>query len=153
FELFQPNASLPSDLHNPANALPPPNPQSVPRAATTKASLAPRLGVSYPVTTKSSLFFAYGHFTQLPALGTAFNDADYRVLALLQAGTANYRVMGNPDIRPERTVQYQFGYKQAVSDQLGVEVSTFYKDIRDLLGVEFVSTYNDATYARLTNVD
>ena len=29
----------------------------------------------------------------------------------------------------------------------------FYKDIRDLLGLEFVSTYNDAEYRRLTNVD
>ena len=29
----------------------------------------------------------------------------------------------------------------------------FYKDIRDLLGVEFISTYNGAEYARLTNVD
>jgi outer membrane receptor protein involved in Fe transport len=153
FEIFQPNASLPSDLHNPANALPPPAPQSVPRAATTKTSVAPRIGVSYPVTRDAALFFAYGHFYQMPALGTAYNDADYRVLSTLQAGTSNYRVMGNPDIRPERTVQYQFGYKQALNENLGLEVSTFYKDIRDLLGVEFIDTYNDAQYARLTNVD
>ena len=153
FEVFEPNATLPSNLHNPANALPPPAPQSVPVSATTKTSIAPRLGVSYPVTRDAALFFAYGHFYQMPALGTAFNDADYRVLSTLQAGTANYRVMGNPDIRPERTVQYQFGYKQAVTQDLGLEVSTFYKDIRDLLGVEFVTTYNDAEYARLTNVD
>ena len=32
-------------------------------------------------------------------------------------------------------------------------MTTFYKDIRDLLGVEFVSTYNGAEYARLTNAD
>jgi hypothetical protein len=50
-------------------------------------------------------------------------------------------------------VQYQFGYKQAVTEWLGVDVNVFYKDIRDLLGVEFISTYNDAEYARLTNVD
>ena len=61
--------------------------------------------------------------------------------------------MGNPDIRPEQTVQYQFGYKQAVTEWLGVDLNLFYKDIRDLLGVEFISTYNDAEYARLTNVD
>jgi hypothetical protein len=34
-----------------------------------------------------------------------------------------------------------------------LDVTVFYKDIRDLLGVEFISTYNDAEYARLTNVD
>ena len=51
-------------------------------------------------------------------------------------------------------MQYQFGYKQAITPDLGLELSsTFYKDIRDLLGVEFITTYNDAEYARLTNVD
>ena len=62
-------------------------------------------------------------------------------------------MLGNPDIRPEKTVQYQFGYKQAVTEWLGVDLNVFYKDIRDLLGVEFIATYNDAEYARLTNVD
>jgi outer membrane receptor for ferrienterochelin and colicin len=61
--------------------------------------------------------------------------------------------MGNPNLEPERTVQYEFGYKGAVTDFFGVDVSIFYKDIRDLLGVEFVSTYKAAEYARFTNVD
>jgi hypothetical protein len=50
-------------------------------------------------------------------------------------------------------VQYEIGYKHAASDVLGIDLNVFYKDIRDLLGVEFVSTYNAAEYARLTNVD
>jgi hypothetical protein len=99
------------------------------------------------------LFFAYGHFTQMPALGTMFDNADYRVLNKLQAGGISYGVLGNPDVKPEHTVQYQFGYKQAVTDWLGLDASVFYKDIRDLLGVEFITTYNGAEYARLTNVD
>ena len=152
-EVFRPNATLPTNLKNPANALPLPAPQSVQREATTKLSVSPRLGVSYPVTRDAALFFAYGHFYQMPALGTAYNNADYRVLSSLSAGRANYQVLGNPDIRPEKTVQYQFGYKQAITPDLGLEVSTFYKDIRDLLGVEILTTYNDAVYARLTNVD
>jgi outer membrane cobalamin receptor len=61
--------------------------------------------------------------------------------------------MGNPDIRPEKTVQYQFGYRQAFTDWFGFEANAYYKDVRDLLGVEFISTYNDAEYARWTNVD
>src|SRR5690242_10858943 len=61
--------------------------------------------------------------------------------------------MGNPDIRPEKTVQYQFGYKQSITDDFGADVTLFYKDIRDLLGIEFINTYNDAQYVRWTNVD
>ncbi len=61
--------------------------------------------------------------------------------------------MGNPDVKPERTVQYEIGYKQVVNDDFGFDLTIFYKDIRDLLGVEFIDTYTGAQYARLTNVD
>jgi outer membrane receptor for ferrienterochelin and colicin len=62
-------------------------------------------------------------------------------------------VFGNPDISPEFTVQYEFGYKHAITQDLGLDFTVFYKDIRDLLGVEFISTYAAGEYARLTNVD
>jgi outer membrane receptor protein involved in Fe transport len=61
--------------------------------------------------------------------------------------------MGNPDIRPEFTTQYEFGFKQEFGRLVGLDLSVFYKDIRDLLGVEFIETYADARYARFTNVD
>ena len=152
-EYFDPVSGLPSDLANPANAIAG-APPSTYQAATRKYSLMPRIGVSYPVTPKASVFFAYGHFTQMPPLGDIFRNSDYSVLATLQAGLGGkFGLLGNPDIKPERTVQYQFGYKQALTDAVGVDVTMFYKDIRDLLGLEFISTYNDAEYRRLTNVD
>lgn len=151
-DYFDANATQPSDLANPANSIDG-APESVPVAVDPKVSFAPRLGVSYPITQGSALFFAYGHFYQMPALGTVFTNADYSILSDLQAGGISYGVMGNPDIKPERTVQYQFGFKQALTRDLGLDLSMFYKDIRDLLGVEFISTYNGAEYARLANVD
>jgi outer membrane receptor protein involved in Fe transport len=117
-----------------------------------KHSFAPRLGVSYPVSETASLFFAYGHFYQFPGLGQIFTNADYAQLEDLQA-TSTIRIMGNPDIRPEKTVQYQFGYKHAVTENLGLDVTAFFKDIRDLLGTKIIETYNGAQYAQLSNVD
>lgn len=156
-EYFDARSTLPGDLQNPANAIDLDGdlvPDStLPRRATKKISFAPRIGVSYPITATSSLFFSYGHFYQLPALGQIFGNADYTRLARIQAGADEYGVLGNPDVKPEKTVHYEFGYKNAVTDFLGVTVNLFYKDIRDLLGVEFVSTYTNARYARLTNVD
>lgn len=152
FEYFDSRSFLPSDLANPANAIAG-APASLPKRTTAKSSFAPRLGVSYPITTTSGIFFSYGHFYQLPPLRDIFNNSNYAKLENIQAGTSNYGVLGNPDVKPERTVQYEFGYKNAISDVLGVSINLFYKDIRDLLGVEFISTYNDAQYTRMTNVD
>lgn len=148
---FDARAAVPSDPANPANAIAgaPPSPL---RRVSAKVAWSPRLGVSYPVTTRTSLFFAYGHFVQMPPLGIAFDNANPLTLSDLQA-TVSYATVGNPDIAPETSVQYQFGFKQAITDDLGLDLNAFYKDIRDLLGVEFISTYNDAEYPRFTNVD
>lgn len=152
FEYFDARSQVPGDPANPANSIAG-SPPSHPRATSSKAVLAPRLGVAYPITDRAGVHFAYGHFYQFPALGEIFANADYSILARLQAGGISYGVLGNPDVRPERTVQYELGYKYAVSDRIGADLNVFYKDIRDLLGVEFVSTYNGAEYARMTNVD
>lgn len=151
-EYFDAQARVPSDPANPANAILD-QPESHLEPTTPKAALAPRLGVAYPITERAGIHFAYGHFYQYPAIGQVFSNADYSVLGNLQASTVSYSVMGNPDVHAEKTVAYEFGYKQALTDQFSFDLTLFYKDIRDLLGVEFISTYNDAEYARLTNVD
>jgi outer membrane receptor protein involved in Fe transport len=151
-DYFNPMAGLPSDLSNPANAIEG-APESHYQVTTRKVSISPRLAISYPITRDAALFFAYGHFTQMPGLGQIYTNADYSALRDLQASSIQYEIMGNPDIKPEKTIQYQFGYRQAITDWLGVEANVYYKDVRDLLGVEFISTYNDAEYARWTNVD
>lgn len=152
YEYFDANSTVPSDLENPANAITG-APQSRPVETTVKSALAPRLGFSFPLTDAASIYFSYGHFYQMPGLGLLYNNADYSVLDELQAGGISYGVMGNPDLKPEFTVQYEFGLKQALTSFLGLELTFFHKDIRDLLGVEFISTYAAAEYPRFTNVD
>lgn len=151
-DYFDARATVPSDLANPANAIPG-APDSWAKDTTVKAALSPRLGVAYPIEDKAAVHFAYGHFHQAPSIGTIFENSNYDVLRNLQAGGVSYGVLGNPDVKPERTVQYEVGYKQVVTDDLGFDLTIFYKDIRDLIGVEFIDTYTGAQYARLTNVD
>ena len=150
-EYFNARAKVPGDLQNPANAIAGVE-ASEDKATTAKIALAPRIGVSYPVATGASVYFSYGHFYQIPGLSLLFSNSDYKVLRDLQTGTTQ-PLMGNPDLRPELTVQYEFGMKAELSQSFGVDVSAYYKDIRDLLGVEFVSTYTAAQYGRFTNID
>jgi len=155
FDLFDARSTVPSDLSNPANDIEG-APESHDQPTTAKIALSPRLGVSWPTGPKAAAHFAYGHFAQFPSIGDIFSNANYGVLKGLQAdpaAEAEKGVLGNPDIKPERTIQYEGGYKQAVNDNLGIDLTVFYKDIRDLLGVEFVDLYNGAQYARFTNVD
>ncbi len=150
-EYFDAGTTVPSDLQNPANAIIG-APSSRPKNTTSKMVVAPRLGVSYPIMANGSIYFSYGHFYQLPAINQFFSNSDYSVLKDLANGVS-YSVLGNPDLRPEFTTQYEFGMKAQMNENFGIDGSMFYKDIRDLLGVEFIETYNAARYSRLTNVD
>ncbi len=151
FDFLDARALVPSDLANPANAIAgaPPSP---PRATTAKTALSPRLGVAYPIEDKAAVHVAYGHFRQFPPVGQMFSNADYGILYNLQAGVIP-AALGNPDVKPEKTIQYEIGYKHVLTSDFGADLTVFYKDIRDLLGIEFINTYNDAEYARLTNID
>ncbi len=151
-DYFDARSTIPGDAANPANAIAG-VPTADPVETTVKATVSPRVGVAFPIEDKAAVHFAYGHFRQFPSVSTMFSNSDYSVLENLQAGAADYGVMGNPDVRPESTVQYEVGYKQVVNPEFGFDLTIYYKDIRDLLGVEFVDTYTGATYSRLTNVD
>lgn len=153
FEYFDAQTTVPGDVRNPANAIIG-VPVTAPKNTTRKIVVAPRLGVSYPVIANGSIYFSYGHFYQLPAINKFFSNSDYTILKELAGdGVGTYGVLGNPDLNPEFTTQYEFGMKAELSENFGIDGSLFYKDIRDLLGVEFIETYNSARYARMTNVD
>ncbi|HEX9660182.1 MAG TPA: TonB-dependent receptor, partial [Rhodothermales bacterium] len=152
-EYFDANSTIPSDLANPANSIEG-APESQPQSTSAKIVLAPRLGISFPILDRASMFFSYGHFYQMPELGIMFSNSDYSILEDLQFGAEEEKgVLGNPDLDPEFTVQYEFGFKSEIAPWLGVDLSLFYKDIRSLLGVEFVQTYTAASYGRYTNID
>ncbi len=153
YEFFNPQAYIPSNLQNPAN-----NIIGVPSStlikAKTKHTFAPRLGFGFPLTDKSALHFSYGHFYQMPQYNSLYVNANYQVLEFLTGGESfTQEYLGNPDLEPEITVQYEVGLKQALTDDLGIDLTFFYKDIRNLLGTEIIETYNYGRYARNTNID
>lgn len=153
YEFFNPNAYVPSNLQNPANTISG-VPGSVSQKAKIKHTVAPRLGFGFPLTEKSALHFSYGHFYQMPRYSSLYDNANYQVLEFLTGGaTYDQDYLGNPDLGPEITIQYEVGLKQAINDNLGLDLTFFYKDIRDLLGTEVIETYNFGQYARNTNVD
>jgi hypothetical protein len=73
-EYFDARSTVPGDLANPANTILG-APTSEPKRTSRKISIAPRLGVAYPISDRAA-HFAYGHFYST-ALGDIFTNADY----------------------------------------------------------------------------
>ena len=85
--------------------------------------VSPRLGISFPITEDSKLYFNYGHFRQL------LNPFD--VFGIQQSRNGGIDVIGNPDHPMPLTVAYELGFDQNLFDQFLLRISGFYRDIRN----------------------
>ena len=104
-----------------------------------KQMLAPRLGISFPVTDRAKLHFTYGHYYQIPP-----GDDLYENLSFDMRGAIRRR--GNPNLEPERTVAYEVGITQQLTRDLTVNVTGFTKDIDNLVSSVHVDITNDYSY-------
>ena len=87
-----------------------------------KARLSPRLGFSFPVTNKDKFFFNYGHFSQWPRFAYVYPQ--------LQAQTATkIQLLGNPNLDPKITIEYETGLQHEFSGLWSAGVTFFYRDI------------------------
>lgn len=95
--------------------------------ASPKYSVSPRFGISYPITDQGVLHFSYGHFLQIPSFINLYQKPGYKV----STASGVQGVYGNPDLNPQKTVMYEFGLQQQLTDVLGFDITGFYRDTRD----------------------
>ena len=95
-----------------------------------KWQLSPRLGIAYPLSERGVVHVAYGHFFQVPPFEFLYTNADY----IYDPEEGLNRAFGFADLEPQQTVSYEIGLQQAFTDEIGVEATAYYKDIRNLLG-------------------
>ncbi|MFK7845803.1 MAG: carboxypeptidase-like regulatory domain-containing protein [Rhodothermales bacterium] len=83
--------------------------------------VSPRVGVSFPITVNSKLYFNYGHFRQI---------LDPLSLFLVRSEFfTQTAALGNPNHPMPRTVAYEVGYEHNLFDQFLVRVAGFYRDV------------------------
>ena len=84
-------------------------------------SISPRVGVSFPVTETSKLFFNYGHFRSMP-------DPNNLYLIRYATTTGQITRIADPENPLPKTVAYEIGFEQALLDQYLIRIAGYYKD-------------------------
>lgn len=115
--------------------------------APSESQISPRIGISYPITDRGVLHLSYGHFFQVPQFNLLFLNPAYNISA-----TDAFQV-GNPALRSQRTVAYEIGLQQQMSDDVKLDVSGYYKDFRNLVGTEIFDIGNGNKYSQYVNRD
>lgn len=145
-DAFNPNENVPVvwntesfNLGHPSNL----------KRASIKYQVSPRFGLSFPISQSGAFHAAYGHFFQMPSFQYMYNTPVQVLTALQLEGTT----LGNADLEPEKTISYEIGLQQEIVHGLGVDVTAYYKDFRNLLGVEQITTIDAVGYQRFINRD
>lgn len=148
FDYFDSNTDLPADLRNPLN-----NPlfpgAGQTREAVSESQISPRLGVSFPISDAGAIHFSYGHFFQIPSFENLYANNDY----LIDQTTGLNGIIGNPELKSQKTIKYEIGIQQVLFPNVSINASIYYSDIRNLLGMEIIDTYEGFQFGRYTNRD
>ena len=138
YDYFQPDGQW---LNNPDSIsaidnLQPPFSGALFSKASAKSQFSPRVGISYPISDRGAVHFSYGHFFQIPPFEFLYKNPNFRIPL-----TGNFpefvgNTIGNANLEPQRTTMYEVGLQQELAPTLGLTVTGYYKDIRNLLALE-----------------
>lgn len=121
--------------------------------AETSLQISPRLGVAFPITEGGVVHFSYGQFFQAPNFENLYQNPYY---LLGTGGSGLIGLIGNANLKPEQTIQGEIGLKQQLTENSAVEVTAFYRNIRNLTGTAtdpIAVRGSSARYGRLVNSD
>lgn len=90
--------------------------------------ISPRVGVSHPITERDVLHFTYGHYYQIPP----YNQTNFNYIV-----TGAFPIIGNPRLKPEKTVSYELGVKHGFTTDFIIDITAFYKDIQNWARTKF----------------
>ena len=107
----------------------------------------PRLAFSFPISTEANFFAHYDVLVQRPASNTIASALDYFYF------TDDALFKDNPNLLPEKTIDYEVGFQQKLSNTSAIKLAAYYKEMRDMIQrrtffpVPIINRYN--TYDNL----
>ncbi len=111
-------------------------------------TVMPRISFSFPISDEALFYAHYDVLTQRPTTGFASNPVQY----LFWANAAG-QTMSNPNLKPEKTVDYELGFQQKLSNSSSLNISGFYREFRDQIQqVPHLGAYPN-TYYSYGNID
>ncbi|MEK6767900.1 MAG: TonB-dependent receptor [Gemmatimonadota bacterium] len=138
-----------------------------------RRTFSPRIGLSFPISASSSVYFNFGRFAQNPLYNNLYQNTQIGSVAddtlgvgqglcdagVVKPGTTEcaptvfadqYGIsfVGNPNLLIERATQYEVGYATELSGGLALTVALFSKDQQGLSGVQRggVNALGDAVF-------
>ncbi len=94
-------------------------------------NIMPRLAFSFPISDEANFFAHYDVLVQRPPNNAIASALDYYYFVERPGDSGN--PFDNPALRPERTIDYEVGFKTKVSNTSALTLAAYYKELRDMI--------------------
>jgi len=112
-------------------------------------NLMPRISFSFPVST-TSLFYAHYNIITNRATNLSIEPVKYLFVNNYQTDT---RIINNPNLRAERSVDYEIGFRQKVGENTALNISAYYSEKKDQIQSYRLTGAYPNTYYSYENMD
>ncbi len=89
----------------------------------------PRLAFSFPISDAANFFAHYDILVQRPPSNSIVSPLSYYYFY-------DRTPENNPNLRPERTVDYEVGFQQKLSNSSAIKIAAYYKEMRDMIQLQ-----------------
>lgn len=113
-----------------------------------QVNVMPRIAFQFPISDVAQFFAHYDVLTQRPTEGVRFDPINYYFLS---QGISS--LMANPNLKPQRTIDYEVGFKQALTRSSALTISAFYREMRNLITVIPINFSYPVNYQTYGNMD
>ena len=112
-----------------------------------QTNLMPRIAFSFPISDEALFFAHYDVLTKRPTTGLRLDPTNYYFLESITA------TINNPDLKPEKTIDYEVGFQQKLTNSSSLKISGFYRELRDLVQIVNIQEAYPRTYRTYRNLD
>lgn len=98
-----------------------------------QVNFMPRLAFSFPISDDAGFFAHYDVLYQRPPSNSFATAQDYYYFQDISRTNPDGAALDNPNLKPVRTVDYEVGFQQKVSETMAMKVSAYYKEMKDLI--------------------
>jgi len=111
-------------------------------------SVMPRISFSFPISDEALFFAHYDVLTQRPTYALRMSPLDYYLIPFTGSPTIN-----NPNLKPEKTIDYELGFQQRLTASSSLTLSAYYREIRDQIQAYRYTAAYPKTYYSYNNID
>ncbi len=108
----------------------------------------PRISFSFPISDVALFFAHYDILSKRPYDAVRLNMLQYYYIT-----SQGQNPINNPNLKPEKTVDYEIGFQQKLNDVSALKISGFYREMNNMAQVQYVYGAYPVDYITYSNID